>query len=94
MAAVARIFGCAAEERCGKAATVRYRISSVIMDLLIKTINFRIKLGERLSLDDLCADEQLAPLDRLYEATCPPIGTPLSALIAVELFWHLLLHRR
>ena len=54
-------------------------------------VNIRIKLGERLSLDDLCADEQLAPLERLYEAACPPIGTPLSVPIVVGAFQVILL---
>lgn len=53
----------------------------VYMDRVPKSNNKlqRIKLAERLSLEDISPTTPLA--DRHYEAVCPPNGTPLSTLI-------------
>ena len=42
----------------------------------------RIRLGERMKLANV--DEESPPSSRLLEATCPPVGTPLTQPIAVQ----------
>ena len=42
----------------------------------------RIRLGERMKLKDI--DEDSPPSSRLMQATCPPVGTPLTQPIIVE----------
>ena len=45
----------------------------------------RIRLAERLGLDEKSADERLGPAERLFECCCPPQGSPLWAPIKVPM---------
>ncbi|CAI7643953.1 unnamed protein product [Penicillium glandicola] len=59
----------------------KWPVLVVYMDGVPKANNKiqRIKLAQRLSLETLTPATRLA--DRHYEASCPPVGTPLSASI-------------
>lgn len=42
----------------------------------------RVRFSDRTKLSSI--DDDMSPLERIYEGVCPPIGTPLSTLIEVK----------
>jgi acyl-CoA synthetase (AMP-forming)/AMP-acid ligase II/acetyltransferase-like isoleucine patch superfamily enzyme/acyl carrier protein len=66
-------------------ATAKWPQCLVFMDALPKSHTnklLRVKLGQRLNLPDL--NDAMYPVERTYEATCPPQGTPVGVSIPCE----------